>query len=249
MNIQGGIIIALILVLLWFFVIPKKEPNVRDDDLRKFYIVDSGKPGPCIGIITGVHGNERSGPIELGSLISSGDLQKRIKYGKLKIIPCANISGFKRDIRWRNLWFEDLNRLFNKSSDKQAKLILKFLDDCDLVLDFHEAWGWHLINPESTGNTLLPVGGCDSLVTDLVDAVNRNPTVAKINIRNPGKSFSVMEKYIMCKYAGTLSCWMHQHNRRYILAEIAGQNFVQPLEIRREIIRTIIWTLMDRYEM
>jgi hypothetical protein len=234
-------IILIIIILIW---ITRPEISIKIDT-GKFYTLDTGKPGPCVGIIAGVHGNERSGPIEVISLIQDGKLQ--VTRGKIKIVPCANVNGFRRNLRWRNWLFEDLNRIFN-TSDPQVGEIIDYFSDCDIVVDFHEAWGWHLIDSNSTGNTIIPIN-CDSIAESIVDTVNKLPCVALINSKNPKKKFTMGEKYVICKYSGTLSCWMHKNARKYILVEVAGQNNIQPLDVRREIVRTIIFKLLECEKM
>jgi hypothetical protein len=238
----SAIIIVLIIILIWVFYNRNQENYESSLDKSGFYTIDSGVPGPCIGIIAGVHGNERSGPIELLELLKLGKL-KKIKKGKLKIVPCANVIGFERNLRWRDWLFSDLNRIFD-SEDSQVLKIIDYLSECDVVIDFHEAWGWHLIDSNSTGNTIVPIG-CTDTAAKIVDAVNSNPVISKINEENPNKKFIIGQKYVVCKFTGTLSCWMNNHRRKYMLIEVAGQNNIQPLEVRRIIVRTIIFKLLD----
>jgi hypothetical protein len=170
----------------------------------------------------------------------------KIKRGRLKVIPCANPGGFQKNLRWRG-WFGDLNRIFDQD-DAQAEEIIRFFSDCDIVLDFHEAWGWHLIDPNSTGNTLVPIG-CNGLAEKIVTVLNELPSQREVNKTDPRKRFSTGEEYIICKFSGTLSCWMHNHGRKYILIEIAGQNDIQPLGLRCELVRTIIFETLKHEEM
>lgn len=243
----NSIILIILIILIWYVY---KQHHETDPIIKiskdKYYTIDTGRKGPCIGIIAGVHGNERSGPIELLSLIENGTLMN-IKRGKLKIIPCANVNGFRRNLRWRNWFFNDLNRTFDKN-DKQVEDIITYFSDCDVVIDFHEAWGWHLIDNNSTGNTIVPIN-CAETAKKILNDVNNNPVVAKINLKNPNKKFTLGEKYVICKFSGTLSCWMHKHGRQYMLVEVAGQNDIQPLSVRREIVRTVVLGLLDHEEM
>lgn len=208
--------------------------------------IDSGVPGPCIGIITGVHGNETAGPITLMRLIKSHDPLLRPKRGKIIIIPKANQCGLNQRMRWnpsgkiKDLFRYDLNRKFNEygGTNEKSDEITKVFQSCDLILDFHEGWGWYVqtkdsLGPTSLGSTIF--GTSQPIATRVA-----RKAVAKINEEiDPKKRFvQIIGK--SCEIPSTLSCYCEKAGKAQLVIETSGQNDIQPLIVRAEQIKKVI---------
>lgn len=121
----------------------KKIKNV-DTRTEGVSIYDTGIPGPTVGIIGGVHGNERAGMTIVRRIKLKG---YGIHLGKLILIegnPCA----IKEKVRFTetnlNRKFRKLNEIESKMGDDlpyetvRAQELLPFLDECEALLDLHE---------------------------------------------------------------------------------------------------------------
>ena len=107
------------------------------------YEVMGQSEGPCLVVISGVHGAEYVGPR------ATMDFVEKIKNkgfdlkGRLLIIPVLNESGFYGG--FKQVIAEDglnLNRIFPASGDSKAHLLAKMVEEklypeADFLLDFH----------------------------------------------------------------------------------------------------------------
>lgn len=98
-------------------------------------IEDSGRPGPTIGIMGGVHGTEHVGV-------------ETVRWARSNIRPTAgriifiegNPRAIERGVRYLD---KDLNACFSRTSDirtvegKRAHELMPVLDMCDALLDIH----------------------------------------------------------------------------------------------------------------
>ena len=191
--------------------------------------IDSGNPGLKILFIGGVHGNEPSGKKALKKLIKNGI---NIDKGSISIIDTCNPSGGLLYLRWQLTFMNpDLNRNFpivinGKCKDVSAKFIINEVHKADLIIDFHEGWGFHLKNKKSLGSTISPtsLSLSNNISTLLLQKINKT-------ITNPIKKFVIL-KNRSCDIKGTLGCYCEIIRKPYVLIEISGQFFVQPLQLR-----------------
>jgi succinylglutamate desuccinylase len=97
--------------------------------------IDSGKPGPTIGLFAGVHGNETAGIWALQNITPELKLTKGSVY-----IVYANPPAIEKNVR---MVTKNLNRCFVSSNngesyeDKRARELMEILDECDTLLDLH----------------------------------------------------------------------------------------------------------------
>lgn len=194
-----------------------------------------------ICIIAGVHGNEPAGTVCLKNLISNGyftDVAKKKRF-YIRVIPCVNEYGYKNNIRYQsNMIFPDINRNFKGEGDETtSKTLLELIKDFDLVIDFHEGWGFHLINNKSIGSTLSPSSKFTNYIAEeCITELNKN-------ITDIDKKFIVLNNR-SCEIPTTLACNRKKSNKDYLLVETSGQNNIQPMHIRTEQIKTIIDTTL-----
>lgn len=241
-----SVLIVTLLLLIWFSHI--QNFIKRCDDLETI-ILDSGIPGPCLGIIAGVHGNEPAASIALTTLLKTNDTLIRPKRGKIIIIPKANQCGLYENTRWHPLenrkLFDfqqyDLNRKFNEygGTNGKSEQIIETLQNCDLILDFHEGWGWNVTTrngwgPVSLGSSIF---GTNHPLASLV--AKRSVEEINKSIYDPNKKF-VQLLNESCTIPSTLGCYFEKTNKAGVVIETSGQNDVQPLEVRMNQIKKVI---------
>lgn len=146
----------------------------------ELYIIDSGKPGPMVMIVGGVHGNEKAGYQAAGQY---SNLQ--IKKGKLLVLPQANKRAVNANRRTA-VGGSDLNRSFPQSSKGNASTniardIYKTVKDykVDWLMDMHEGFDYYK-NPKtsSVGQTLIyyPSTAMTPMARQIVNNLNKNIT-------------------------------------------------------------------------
>lgn len=210
--------------------------------------VDTGVPGPCIGVLCSVHGNEPAGAYALTRALAGAspclDL-RRLRRGRLIIIPRANPCGLAKGCRENPFSQLDVNRQFteNGGTDATSMFIVNAFKTCDLIIDLHEGWGWHLQNTGSIGSTISPTAEpyWRTLAPRIVDRLNGS-------IADPKKRFSVIWRDT-CTIPEALSCWALTNKRPYLLVETSGQNDVQPIGVREAQVCTVLDTVLAAFGM
>jgi predicted deacylase len=252
MNIRNLIVITVAFLVIFIVTIiiillpPKENFSNMECKYLNVKILDSGLPGMCIGLIGGVHGNEPAGSVALTNFLKTKI--KPIK-GKIIVIPEANHCGLQMSTRVQpfpdSKNKEDINRNYTKKggTDIKTKKILKALKECDLVIDFHEAWGYWKTTPYSVGSTLIPT--TTQLSTSLAEkAVSR----LNKNITDNDKKFETLTQK-SCTINTTMGCHMEKNKRNYILVEVTGQEDIQQLETRVSQNNTVIYSILSDLEM
>ncbi len=186
---------------LFAFVLVAAEPG--GGLLRKgteqetpWYVVDSGKPGPVVMIVGGIHGNEPA-----GARAAEQIRHWPIGRGKLIVAPRVNLRGLAAGMRYlpnspKDL--RDLNRNFPKTDEKNeasGKLALEIWELAkqnkpDWLLDLHEGSDFHQINKKSVGSSIIPTKGkgMEEAVTKALAAVNatiEDPRKKLVRLRYP----------------------------------------------------------------
>ncbi|NLV16285.1 MAG: hypothetical protein GXY50_03615 [Syntrophomonadaceae bacterium] len=161
------------------------------------YIIDSGKPGPVVMIVGGVHGNEPAG-YQAAERIKN----LKVKKGKLLVIPRANIVAVKNGTRGSS-GVSDLNRHFpttknGKARTNTAQSIWDTIKayDVDYLIDLHEGYDYHKINSKSYGQTLIyyPVSSSQTVGQKIINKLNSR-------IASSSKHFTL----VRYPYPGTLA--------------------------------------------
>ena len=142
------------------------------------YVMESGKPGPVVLIVGGVHGNETAGYKAARQLCSF-----RPSKGTLLVIPEANqlaIAAKKRVASGQ----ADLNRAFpstktGSANGVLAKSILQVIKDyqVDWVMDLHEGIDYSKSSSStSVGQSLIyyPESDTKTIGTSIVSSLNKN---------------------------------------------------------------------------
>lgn len=240
-----GVLIVILILLIWFLYIQNFTDRCA---ALETIVLDSGIPGPCLGIIAGVHGNEPAASIALTTLLKTNGSLLKPKRGKIILIPTANQCGLSENTRWHpteilsSIKFHyDLNRQFNEygGTNGKSEQIIDALRNCDLTLDFHEGWGWNVTTRNGWGPVSL---GSSIFGTNhpLAYAVAKR-SVEEINatILDPDKKFVQLINE-SCSIPSTLGCYFEKAKKASIVIETSGQNDVQPLEVRMDQVKKVI---------
>lgn len=251
MKTYALILLFLILILWWVGTFTKAE-HFTSDPVMPDVLQIPGDLQEKILIIGGVHGNEPAGTAGimqwLKTYVKSKPIDKSehstgspLLTPKLVVIPNANIWGLANDNRYLpRLLHSDLNRNFTKNgSEPISKFIVDIVNENKpiLVVDFHEGWGFHKIEPDSIGSTVTS----NSLAVDL-----GNTICDKLNdkISDADKKFT-HRMNIACDITSTLGCMCEKLKIPYILVETTGQNNRQPLDVRTSQVCTTLNTVIQ----
>ncbi|KUG04408.1 putative periplasmic protein [hydrocarbon metagenome] len=154
------------------------------------YIIDSGKPGPVVMIVGGVHGNETAG------FTAAADVKNwQIKKGTLLVLPEANKLAISKGVRYISSE-GDLNRDFPQSSTEAADNTLsraiwaavkKY--DVEWLMDMHEGYDYYKnTSTSSVGQSLIyyPNSGTKTASSTIVSTLNQG-------ISTSYKKFSLLQ--------------------------------------------------------
>lgn len=142
------------------------------------YVITTGKPGPVVMVVGGVHGNETAG-------YKAADIVKdySITRGTLLVLPEANKLAVDQHRRYAK-GGSDLNRDFPQRSNESAdntlsKAIYKVVKDYDVdwLMDMHEGYDYSTDKSNSSvGQTLIyyPVDSTLGVAKDILTQVNRS---------------------------------------------------------------------------
>lgn len=140
-------IILLIIICLISFFITEHINQINP------IIIDSGNKRNVLLLIGGTHGNE---PVGSFGLINFSKSNIKLSRGKIIIIHDVNKLGLFFNIRFGFDGFisVDYNRQYPSNINKKSNNfinneILKYIEMADFILDFHEGWGYNIIQPKN----------------------------------------------------------------------------------------------------
>lgn len=241
-------LLVLILLIILFYYLNRLQINHFDNlencnDVYIFktpqkYLINNSKLN--ILMIAGTHGNENSGVIGLLKFIQNIKKNKyKLPFNSLTIIPKVNKCGYKINSRYTvNNKCEDINRCYPSNNDTYIKnkitdTIIKYVKKSDIILDFHDGWGFYNQNSGSIGSTISKINNkYVSLFNDIINNLNKN-------ILDNNKKFSFLD-YQDYKINGSLGQYCIDLNKTYFLIETSGQNNVLDINTRLIQFNTII---------
>lgn len=115
--------------------------KLKAKDGTTIEVVRFGSGKPSILLISGIHGNEKTGPKILERLINQMDFQKKI-LGTLDIIRIANPKAYQANQRLHPEDHKDLNRSFLRTAVDLptyllSNILAEFARSHTLVIDMH----------------------------------------------------------------------------------------------------------------
>ena len=130
--------VILLFILMYSIISGSEHCHVKTNSLN--YFINGSKQQPVLMIISGIHGDERSG------IETNFELTKYIPpVGTLIIVPEANLPASKNGNR-TEYYMEDLNRVFFQSyTDFSSQIATEITELIKLykphiILDFHESY-------------------------------------------------------------------------------------------------------------
>lgn len=220
------ILAATIIILIILLVYYNSNSNYKYT-LPKIYRYKTAD-SPKIVILSGSHGNESGPGLYLNNVNTTNWLP-----GDYYIIPFVNIDAALLNIRSIK---DDINRSW-PSGTNINRYLAPIIKNADLVIDFHEAWGFHECQSESLGQTLY------TNIPELLGDFLKN-TALQLNNFTADQlctKWTLIDKLPPLK--GTLDEFCNNNEIPYILVEIAGQNDIQTLETRAAITSFILYKL------
>jgi predicted deacylase len=224
-------------VVLIFIVLLGVYFLLRKCDKVETFVYPGKNVGISVLLLGGTHGNEPAGTVALKRL--SEDLKSnkiKVKSGKIIILPEANKCGLNIGMRFQPQHLVtmgltgniDLNRGYDleNAGCNVAREIGSLASGCDWVIDLHEGYDYHALNPESMGSGVYYGDTSDSksIATTLTNNLNNT-------IKDNNKQF-VCKKWPNSD--GSLRQLCDKIGVNYILIETTGQENIQPLEVRAE---------------
>jgi len=200
---------------------------------------DSKIKGHNILFIANTHGNEPSGKYALDNLKLILD-KRPIKSGKITIINNLNKCGYYINNRYySNIGKNyDLNRLYGKNFivNKQVEKLVK---DSNIIIDFHEGWGFIGKDKNSIGSSFTFYNFNKKTKKDLLTKINNNISI----------DYKKFKESVRKTIPHSLRDYISKSNKKYILVETTGQNNIQPLSIRVNQCITVISYILTLYDM
>lgn len=143
----------------------------------ELHILDSGKKGPTVFVIAGIHGNE------VASIYACDSLKNIVpKRGKVIILPRAN--KIACDNSKRTMYYmQDLNREFpgKENGTDTQKLAWEIIgvinkDRPEIILDLHESAKAYTEGEHYLGNSIIftPIDLSTKIVMYILENMNRN---------------------------------------------------------------------------
>jgi Succinylglutamate desuccinylase / Aspartoacylase family len=144
------------------------------------FIFGSGKEGPILTVLGGVHGNEPGGWLAAEQIRDT----LRPTAGALLVVPRANIIATQEFVRTTDE-LGDLNRLYPGTKDglPMAQMAYEIVDvlkqyHVSLIIDMHESWAFFKDRTETQtgtaflGQTISSRGSGEGLAQTLVEIMN-----------------------------------------------------------------------------
>ena len=116
--------------------------NIQPLSISNGLKIDSGKEGPEILILAGIHGNEKSGVYAVERFIfECVTKQHKLKAGSIHII-LGNEEAMEANKRYLQVdmnrcFFEDTSHLPDGYEKDRVEQIKPFMETCDYALDLH----------------------------------------------------------------------------------------------------------------
>ena len=254
--------IVLVFCLLIFFVIQIFNNNSNLNNfsdcplVKKIELKEKNHKGLFnkVLIIGGVHGNEPAPAYGIEEFLKK---YKSKIHGNVTFLPRVNSEGILQNTRFLPckstlLINYDINRHFkyNEEVNEFQKNLIQIVDDHDFILDFHEAYDFHIKNSNSVGSAFLPANNYQDIkkINFLQDLSIYLKKKIDMSILDKNKKFSVItnDKYDI---KNTLRDYCEKSNKLYILVEITGQEDKQPMELRKDQTKVILESFLRKLNM
>lgn len=192
-----------------------------------------------IVILAGIHGNEPGPSVFLQQAVKNPSFWNGL-VNKVTVFPAINKYGLKKNQRHDENDL-DLNRswfLKNGPAFRKLQVIKNKLVGCNLVLDFHEAWGFHRCSDISVGQSIfIPKSPC--YLNGILFKELAEKAVLLLN-NSVVEECDKWDVRFAPKIHGDCRSYCSAFNIPYILIEMAGQNNVRSMERRHKNMEIIL---------
>lgn len=208
-----------------------------------------------IVILAGIHGNEPGPSVYMQKAVKDPAFWRGL-VNKVTVFPSINPHGLMRDQRHDGNDI-DLNRSWNLAKGPAAKKlqVIKdkilglagsgFSSPCNLVIDFHEAWGFHRCNKASMGQSIfIPKAPCYLNGVPVKELAERAVALLNASVSEPCDKWDVQSH--IPKVKGDCHSYCTSLQIPHILIEMAGQNNVRSMARRQENMRIIMGVFLKR---
>lgn len=189
------------------------------------------KPGPIVGIVTGVHGDEYEGPEAVRAFFAKLDPEQL--SGGIICTPQANLAAF--DVFDRTGWVDrlDMNRSYPGREDGYLTqrvahaVVQEIVEQSDYLLDLHSA----------------------GLTIDLAPYIGFNDTASPVGEESfaLAKAFGVPLLYSSTPFPNVLRLEAHKRNIPAILVEVGGEGRLRQEKL--EIMERGLWNVLRHLNM
>jgi predicted deacylase len=225
------IIFLLILSIILYYFYQYYYVQSTQSPLPKIYKY-SITEYPVILIISGTHGDEPGPSYYLDYLTQNNNFIKTFnpKIGTYYIVPYVNPEAIQQNVR--NLWWKhDINRSYPNKTNIN-RFLLPIIDKANLILDFHEAYNFHLCDSRSVGQTFF------------TDSVQLYPILQKlVNKLNQYYQIKNCQQWSIRNTNPILPGCLRQYTQEkkipYVLIEIPGHN-IQSISKRMKVTEQIL---------
>ena len=216
----------------------------RECDQLDFQEYVGSTQGPTVLFIGSVHGNEPAGTLALEDYFDYDFVPKK---GRVMVVTRPNRCGQFLNMRWQPQYIpyfsknlSDLNRSIHKDTRNHvANELTKLIEQSDLVVDLHEGWGFHQLQPSSMGSCVYPSKKVWSLGETIVSNINKTIPDAK-------KQFLVRQAP---ELKNTTDEFAQSLGKNSIVVETTGQNNIQPVQLRVYQQKIVINTVLEQLGM
>ena len=131
-----------------------------------------------------------------------------------------------------------------EGKDLINRKIVKLIKKADFIIDFHEGWGFHLMDNDSMGSGLYPTDTELSIriTEELLKNMNKQ-------IKDPKKHFTIDYVKNSDRALNTLRNHANYKKKNYLLVETTGQDDIQPIEVRVSQNHYITMFILDKLGM
>ncbi len=166
------------------------------------HVFGSGQDGPTVLVLAGLHGDEPAPPLAARRIATW-----TVERGRLLVVPVVNQPAARSATRHVSATVPvDVNRLFPPgghvaSGGEIAEAIWSLLstERVSWLLDLHEGWDYHLVNPKSVGSSVTFVRGARAgeasaaMARRVLEAINlgARPPKHRFTLISPGPAKSV----------------------------------------------------------
>ena len=230
----------------------RNNPNCYKMEVQTIRAVQTRDDAPRVLCVGGVHGNEPAGARMLESFLR--EERPRLVNGTIHVAATANPCGLAAKTRFLpEFSCPDINRAFpttkagrdNADFDvPQAAELGQLTENVDVVLDFHEGFDFASRKEHSLGSSITVHAFTNEERTALFSAAEAAVQQLNARIDDAEKKWVVFDGDQRHVPLGSFAKFCRMMERAYVLVETSGQNDIQPIDLRIEQARVVLFHIL-----